>query len=88
MQQRLSTRTLDRWKKREKETGSYSALVRSSKPCKIDNPETLLKELESKPTLYQKDLAKKYGVSQSTISLSLKRAKISYKKNLSLPRKR
>ena len=78
----VSTRSIHRWKRQYKASGALSPKPYVSKPCKITDYEALYKEVTRDKTVFQKDLAKQYGVSQSTISNTLKRAKITYKKNI------
>ncbi len=80
----ISIRSIDRWQKLEKETGSYKAKPYVPQPYKIKDLDSLREDFSSDKTVYQKDIAKKYGVAQSTICLALNRAEITYKKNFSV----
>jgi len=82
----LSIRTIDRWDARFRLTGNYKAKPHTHRKLKIENPELLKSSVLSKRYKTQKDLAKEYLVSQSTISVTLKRFGISYKKNFSVQR--
>lgn len=78
----VSRTTFYRWKKAE----TLTPLKTGPKvPYKVD-PEALKAHVEAHPDAYQHEIAEAFGVKQSTICVSLKKLKITRKKNGTLPR--
>ena len=76
----VSTRTLQDWKKRLKETGKLEPKIRRETWRKID-PDRLRKYVEQHPDAYLKEMAEEFNCSDVAILKALRRLKISRKKN-------
>jgi transposase len=75
----VSLRTLFRWE------NNITPCTHRQKPATKVDMDALKKEIESSPDNYQWELAKRLGVSQTTLHYALKRINISFKKNTETP---
>ena len=81
----VSKRAIFLWIKERKEQGELKLKLRDRKPYKIDD-EKLIEYIRKNPDHYLKEIAASFCVSISAVFYALRRLKISYKKNVSLPR--
>ena len=84
----IAKSTLRSWRKRQRETGSCSAITNNwgTKPL-IQDLEKFKKFVQEKPDRTQVEMAKEWGgVSESTIARALKRIGFTNKKNFWLQR--
>jgi len=78
----VSPRTISRWLRRYRATGSYARLPNTHRRLVIQDLDSFREKALSRPDQTQSELAEFYGVSRSVIHRALRRAGISYKKNL------
>ena len=79
----VSAKTLQNWKKQQKETGDLEPKNRRETWRKIE-PDRLTRYLEQNPDAYLKEIAGEFGCSDVAIIKALRRLKITRKKNYSL----
>jgi len=77
---KVGTTTLQTWKSQLNETGTLEPKKRKITWRKID-PEKLYAYVEQHPDAYLKEMAEAFGCSANSIFKSLRRLKISRKKN-------
>ena len=83
----IDVRMIRRWAARYRDTGSYQRKPSTHRPRSISDLDAFAEYVLSHPDQTQEEMAEVFGVCQSTLSETLKRAKISYKKNVPLSRK-
>ena len=76
--------TLKKWLKKYKETGDLSDKPLNRSPKKIC-PEKLREYLRENPDAYQSEIAEVFASSQPAVSQAMKKAKITRKKDSTLP---
>ena len=81
----VSPRTISRWLRRYRATGSYARLPNTHRRLVIQDLDSFREKALSRPDQTQSGLAEFYGASRSVIHRALGRAGISYKKNLLVP---
>ena len=79
---KVGTTTLKKWLKQHKETGDLSDKPLNRSPKKIC-PEKLLEYLGEYPDAYQSEIAEAFGCSQSAVSQTMRKQKITRKKRQS-----
>ena len=82
----ISERTLRRWVSRWKQEGNYTRKPNHTRQSHIQDLDHFRERVLSSPDQTLEELAEIYETSRSTIHRTMQRAKISYKKNVSLPR--
>jgi transposase len=80
----ISANTLGVWLKKYRESGDLGRKYRAYKPA--INEEELLKYLKENPDAYQKEIGEHFGRDQSVVCRTLKRLKITRKKDKALQR--
>ena len=81
----VSPRTIGRWLRRYRATGSYARLPNTHRLPVIQGLDSFREKALSRPDQTQSGLAEFYGASRSVIHRALRREGISYKKNLLVP---
>lgn len=81
----VSKRAIFLWIKEKKAQGELKLKLHDRKPYKIDEI-ALIQYIQKNPDHYLKEIATSFHVSISAIFYALRRLKITYKKNVSLPR--
>lgn len=80
---KVSTYTLQQWKRQLKETGSLEPKKRRETWRKIE-PTRLAEYVSQQPDAYLKEIAQEFGCTDVAILLALRRLKITRKKNYSV----
>lgn len=75
----VSRSSVQRWRKKQKETGDLNSKVRDCAPYKFTN-EDLRSYVATHPDAYLSEIATHFNVTISCISIALKRLKITRKK--------
>ena len=75
----VSRSSVQRWRKKQKETGGLSSKTRDSSPYKYTN-EALRSYVTAHPDAYLSEIVTYFNVTSACISIALKRLKITRKK--------
>jgi transposase len=75
----VSRSSVQRWRKKQEETGDLSSKIRDSAPYKFTNQD-LRAYVAAHPDAYLSEIAAHFNVTSACISIALKRLKITRKK--------